>query len=250
MNIPAYKLYFSNIKDPSLLEIIIYKLYSMNYKFRLGLLYKLIFMLETIAFTKRSKIGECLTKDYIDDTYTQCDSYPEKFIQEIKNNSLEIISGLSGHNNHSRSVLRTVPYQVYKVRLKNGMVLEAADWHLVMTADSWKRISDCFKYELVLTEKGWSEISEITRLNRHEYMFDLSLDRDHSYYSNGIVSHNTTTTAAYFCWFMIFHPDKNMLVVANKKDTGIEIVKKIKEVLEGLPFFLKPGIVRMSKVQL
>jgi hypothetical protein len=41
-----------------------------------------------------------------------------------------------------------------------------------------------------------------------------------------------------------------MLVVANKKDTGIEIIKKIKEVLEGLPFFLKPGIVRLSKVQL
>lgn len=78
MNIPAYKLYFNNIKEPSLLEIIIYKLYNLNYKFRFGLLYKLIFILETFAFRKRSKSGKPLRDN--NNIYTQCDSYPTKFI--------------------------------------------------------------------------------------------------------------------------------------------------------------------------
>ena len=240
MKIPAFKIYFNNLKDPSLLEIILYKMYCLNYRFRLGFLYKLIFVLETIAFSKREKDPS---------RYTQCDSFPEKFIQEIPVVSLAV-NARNNSVNHSRSILRTVPYLVYRLKLKNGLELEAADWHLVRTEDSWKRISELSGYELIETEHGYSGIQSIVKIGRSEYMFDISLDRDHSYYTNGIASHNTTTTAAYFCWYMIFHPDKNMLVVANKKDTGIEIIKKIKEVLEGLPFFLKPGIVRMSKVQL
>lgn len=59
-------------------------------------------------------------------------------------------------------------------------------------------------------------------------------------------SGKTTTTAAYFVWFLIFHRDKTSLVTANKATTGQEIISKIKDVLEGLPFFMKPGIINLS----
>lgn len=56
----------------------------------------------------------------------------------------------------------------------------------------------------------------------------------------------TTTIASYIAWYAIFHHDRNIFICANKGSTAEEIVGKVKEVLEGLPYFLKPGIVNMS----
>lgn len=56
----------------------------------------------------------------------------------------------------------------------------------------------------------------------------------------------TTTVAAYFCWYMCFHKDRNLAVVANKEKTAKEIVSKMIDVFKGLPFFLRPGIINKS----
>ena len=52
----------------------------------------------------------------------------------------------------------------------------------------------------------------------------------------------TTTIAAYFAWYLCFHEDRNLLILANKQVTTTEIVGKVVDVFRGLPFFLKPGI--------
>lgn len=52
----------------------------------------------------------------------------------------------------------------------------------------------------------------------------------------------TTTVAAYFAWYMCFHTDRNLSILANKQKTTAEIVSKVVDVFKGLPFFLKPGI--------
>ena len=52
----------------------------------------------------------------------------------------------------------------------------------------------------------------------------------------------TTTIAAFFAWYLCFHTDRNLLILANKQETTVEIVSKVLDVFRGLPFFLKPGI--------
>lgn len=54
----------------------------------------------------------------------------------------------------------------------------------------------------------------------------------------------TTTIAAYFSWYLCFHADRNLAILANKEKTAYEIVSKVIDVFKGLPFFLKPGIIR------
>lgn len=56
----------------------------------------------------------------------------------------------------------------------------------------------------------------------------------------------TTTISAYIAWYSIFHNDRNIFICANKGSTATEIMGKVKSVLEGLPFFLKPGIVNIA----
>lgn len=49
----------------------------------------------------------------------------------------------------------------------------------------------------------------------------------------------STTVAAYVCWLMLFHRDKNILVVATKLGTAANLVKKIKAIHKHLPGWLK-----------
>lgn len=56
----------------------------------------------------------------------------------------------------------------------------------------------------------------------------------------------TTTIGAFIMWYAIFHNDRNIFICANKASTATGIVEKVKEFLEGLPFFLKPGILNIS----
>lgn len=58
----------------------------------------------------------------------------------------------------------------------------------------------------------------------------------------------TTTIAAYFAWYMCFHTDRNLAILANKQVTTIEIVDKVLQVFKGLPFFMKPGITSFGKL--
>ena len=53
----------------------------------------------------------------------------------------------------------------------------------------------------------------------------------------------TTTIAAYFAWYLCFHTDRNLAILANKFATTTEIVSKVMYVFKGLPFFMKPGII-------
>ena len=52
----------------------------------------------------------------------------------------------------------------------------------------------------------------------------------------------TTTISAFFAWYLCFHTDRNLAILANKQATSVEIVRKVTEVFKGLPYFLKPGI--------
>lgn len=63
-------------------------------------------------------------------------------------------------------------------------------------------------------------------------------------------SGKTTTVSAFLSWMLIFHADRNILVVANKEDTAIEIVDKITNIFKGLPYFLKPGCINFGKTGL
>lgn len=52
----------------------------------------------------------------------------------------------------------------------------------------------------------------------------------------------TISASIFMLHTILFNNDKNVMIVANKGDTSVEIVDKIKSIYSLLPFFLKPGI--------
>lgn len=52
----------------------------------------------------------------------------------------------------------------------------------------------------------------------------------------------TISASIFMLHTILFNNDKNIMIVANKGDTAVEIVDKIKSIYTLLPFFIKPGI--------
>lgn len=150
----------------------------------------------------------------------------------------------------------TQPYRVYEVTTALGKTLECADIHIVYRV-TWTDdhiihdavwVKDLSIGDYILTEDGPERVISIYKAPYKMSMYDLTIDNgDHRYYTNGILSHNTTTVSAFLSWMLIFHPDRNILVVANKEATATEIVDKITNIFKGLPFFMKPGCNNFGK---
>jgi hypothetical protein len=174
----------------------------------------------------------------------------KKIIESIPIENLEIETD-SGFKPISH-IHKTQPYTIWRIELENGMWLEGADNHIVFN----KLMQEVFIKNLkigdeIQTKNGLSKIIKIKKFKHKISMFDATVNSsDHRFYSNGILSHNTTTISAFFAWYLCFHTDRNMLILANKQATTTEIVSKVVNVFRGLPFFLKPGIIQIGALGL
>jgi hypothetical protein len=54
----------------------------------------------------------------------------------------------------------------------------------------------------------------------------------------------TICSSIFIAWYSVFNFDKNSLILSNKGATTREIIDKGKTILEHLPFFLKPGVLK------
>lgn len=138
----------------------------------------------------------------------------------------------------------TQPYRVYEIELDNGYKLECADNHILFDIN----FNQIFCIDLTInsyiqTDIGLSKVIKISKSKQRLSMFDLTINHpNHRFYTNGILSHNTINSAITILHFITFNNDKNVMIVANLRDTTIEIIDKIKNIYINLPFFLKVGI--------
>jgi len=170
--------------------------------------------------------------------------------EDINKKILNTISGLNikvktdtGYEK-ATDIHLTQPYKVYEIILDNGYQLECADNHILFD-ENFNQIfcQDLAINSYIQTDLGLSKVIRINKSKCKLSMFDLTIDHpNHRFYTNGILSHNTINAAISILHFITFNNDKNVMIVANLRDTTIEIVDKIKSIYVNLPFFLKVGI--------
>ncbi len=95
------------------------------------------------------------------------------------------------------------------------------------------------KYCRVMTDEGVANIE--LRDYQHEIIQSFK-DNRFNILMSARQSGKTITTGIFISWYLCFNFDRNVLIIANKLDTTVEIIDKIKTILENLPFFLKPGV--------
>jgi len=95
------------------------------------------------------------------------------------------------------------------------------------------------KYAHAMTDDG---ISNITLRPYQEKMLNtFSAERFVVMLASRQIG-KTITSGIFLAWYLCFHYDRNVLIVANKQATASEIVSKIKTIIQNVPFFMKPGV--------
>jgi hypothetical protein len=168
---------------------------------------------------------------------------PEKKI--IAEHDIDIMVESDSGSVRAFKILETQPFDVWFLELENGMTLDCADNHILFTPSLREiMVKDLQIGDVVMTESGPSKIVYLENTHIPVSMVDLSIDHpDHRYYTNGILSHNSITSAIFLVWYLLFNHDKNAMILANVGDTAEELMDKVKAIVRGLPFFLKPGMV-------
>ena len=170
------------------------------------------------------------------------DTVIHKFIESYDTNDYQIWTD-TGWENVS-SIHKTVKYELYILTLKNGLELKCADDHIVFT-DTMKEVfvKNLVHGDYVMTETGPVMVESIIKTGEFEHMYDVTVDSDnHRFYSNGILSHNTTTAVSYMLWLTLFHDDKKIAVLANKGQLARDILSDYQTAYESLPMWLQQGV--------
>lgn len=136
----------------------------------------------------------------------------------------------------------------YTLITQNGETLVCADKHRVFNGEDYVYVEDMKIGDNISTIKGVDKISSIYKNYLPTRMGDITVSSaDKSLYTDNIVSHNTTTSALFMLWYILFNVDKGALVLGDKRATAVEILDKMKKIFRELPYFLKPGVVKWNE---
>jgi hypothetical protein len=138
--------------------------------------------------------------------------------------------------------LKTVPYKIYTVLLEDGKYLQCADEHIVIDKNGKELyVKDLKTTDWLKTIDGNRKVQSVTISEQEENMYDLQLKDQHIYYTNGILSHNTTVVAIYVLWLTTFYSDKECKIASKNMGHATDIMSRIKFSYEELPDWLKAG---------
>ena len=129
--------------------------------------------------------------------HTISNSITRKFINSVDLSDLEIETD-SGWQSIS-AIHKTVPYKVWSIKTSSGLSLECADTHILFD----ENFEEIFVKDIVegqtriQTKQGAEIVEEVVETDYEENMFDVTVEHsDHRFYTNNILSHNTTIVNA------------------------------------------------------
>ena len=127
-----------------------------------------------------------------------------------------------------------------------------ADNHILIGDDHSELFAKDSLGKNIITEIGVEKIIRVYNTRKNKNMYDLSLSNtsDHLYYSNGFLSHNTTTYTIFALWYTMFFPDKKIMVLCNKASVMSEVIGRIQLAYQYLPKFLKSAVSVWNKTEI
>ena len=249
--------YYEDNDDNYILSIPLFELYNI-YSDRFinkcrHHLYKLRFNIKHNDI-KRNIITKCISLiDFIDYKFIKKEHLTDNYktIEEIElDKSIKILTD-TGFSDVSRLML-SKPFDIYKITLENGYWLECADEHIVFDTDFNEiYVEQLHIGDYIQTDQGLQKIISIEHNNTKICMGDITVDDDnHRFYSNGILSHNSTTTAIFCLWKILFNVDKNALILSKSGPAGRDLLAKIKDMYLYLPYYLKCGTMKWNQSEI
>lgn len=180
--------------------------------------------------------------DYIGDNKWipkgESDTDTDRIIWSTKNVN-DLISAL---DQGYRPKIKLPFYEGKQFLRKGNIVFEYTDEEIMELARCAKDINYFAEnYAVVMTDEG------IRKVKLREYQKDMLRNFQENRFNIVLASRQmgkTVTASIFNAWYLTFNYDKTTLLLANKSESTKEIIDKAKVVIENLPFFMKPGIIK------
>ncbi len=101
-------------------------------------------------------------------------------------------------------------------------------------------------YCKLMTDNGIQNIT--SRDYQQEVLLNLVNERFICFMASRQIG-KSTMTSIFITWFLCFHFDKNVLMIADVSDTTKEVIDKTWNIYRNLPFFIKPGVINDAVMQ-
>lgn len=176
----------------------------------------------------------------------------KKFIEEYDVEDFEVLTDTGWED--CQKIYKTVMYDVWEIITETGKSLQCADNHYVID-ENYNSIfvKDCIENKTrIITQDGLEKIIHVHKLDiPMEHMYDVSIkSKNHTLFTNGILSHNSTLMTIYALWMTCFQDSKRVVLVANKANTAIILLRRVAMAYEELPNWLKPGVEQFGKTEM
>jgi len=170
-----------------------------------------------------------------------------KFVDLIRNEDFEVYTDTGWQL--FRGIGKTIPYKKWEIKT-TGHKLICADDHLLFVGES-KRIIKAKRLQVgdaITTKKGTEKIVSIKKLRDKKPMFDLlNVENGKRYFTNGLLSHNSTVVSIFCTWYAIFNKNKTVVIISRDRESAADVLEKIKLSIENLPFGLQCGLREWNK---
>lgn len=177
-----------------------------------------------------------------------CDTVNRKFIESFDVSDWEIETDTGWED--IAAIHKTIEYDEWILKTNSGKEITCADDHIVFD-DSFNQIfvKDCIPNQTkIITKDGIETVTSVIKTDESSNMYDVTVNSpNHRYYTNDILSHNTTAITAIILHYVIFNHHKNVAILANKAEVSREILARIKLAYEHLPQWLQQGVVEWNK---
>lgn len=142
-----------------------------------------------------------------------------------------------------KNIMKTIPYTVYKITFMDGNYIHVADEHILINTNEEEVYAiDLKKGDILKHNNGECIVESILKVDRKEQMYDIQMAYHHKYYTNGVLSHNTTIASAYVLHQTIFNLDYSTALLSYKKSLAVDILDRMRLMYEELPYFLQMGV--------
>ena len=201
----------------------------------INIIYKIISILDYIDFN-------LIHHKNLIDNYKTIDSYDVDNFEILTDNGFKPLS----------HIMLSKPFEQYIIKLENNYILNCADEHIVFDSNYNEIFVKNLKIgDYIQTDCGPQKILSININKTKIGMCDTTVDSyDHRFWSNGVLSHNSVTTAIYCLWVILFHIDKTALILSKSGPAGQDLVKKIKDMYLHLPYYLKAGTLKWNQSEI
>ena len=136
---------------------------------------------------------------------------------------------------------------------KGNVLLKKSNQNIEWSPDLVQEYVKCSQDPVYFTENYMKIISineGLVNFNMYDYqkkMVRSFKDNRFSIVTTARQAGKSTTTCAFILWYIIFHPDKTVALLANKGDTAREILGRVQLAYQHLPKWLQQGVVEWNK---